>query len=211
MAAASSAVSGLGPGFAGGFPSGGAPSLRLFQRPGGTVRRQPVSRRFEAPAHTTVRPTPETRPRPAASPRRSAAVDSCGASTRRPARSRTAPNGLVAPGAARSRRSGRAQRRVSATTNRATTLRLTRRGQILCLLLVAVAVYGAFGLGRASAGGKPAGGVARHVIVQPGESLWTVAVRAMPHSDPRDVVGQLESINHLADGQVAAGQQLQLP
>jgi hypothetical protein len=89
-------------------------------------------------------------------------------------------------------------------------LRLTRRGRIVALLLVAVSVYAAFGLGRASAGASPASNRAAQVVVQPGDSLWSIAVRTMPQQDPRDAVGELESINHLSTSQVSVGQRLRL-
>jgi hypothetical protein len=90
-------------------------------------------------------------------------------------------------------------------------LRLTRRGRIIILLLVAVAVYGAFGLGRASAGGATPATHAASVVVQPGDSLWSIAVRARPESDPRDVVGEMKSLNHLSSSDLAVGQRLRLP
>ena len=92
-----------------------------------------------------------------------------------------------------------------------TKLRLTRRGKVLAFVLVAIAVYAAFGLGRASAVGTPVPAHASSVVVQPGDSLWTIAVRAVPGADPRDVVGELRSINHLSSADLAVGQRLQLP
>jgi nucleoid-associated protein YgaU len=89
-------------------------------------------------------------------------------------------------------------------------LRLTRRGRIVGLLLVATIVYGAFGLGRASAGPDRASGSAQEVVVAPGDSLWTIAVRTMPGADPRDVVARLKSLNHLAGAQLDIGQRLRL-
>jgi LysM repeat protein len=85
---------------------------------------------------------------------------------------------------------------------------LTRRGRVLVLLLLAVAVYGAFGLGRASAGSEPVGDQKRAVVVQPGDSLWSIAVRAMPQRDPRDAVAELRSRNHLSSSNLVAGQRL---
>ncbi|HEX4427802.1 MAG TPA: LysM peptidoglycan-binding domain-containing protein [Frankiaceae bacterium] len=90
-------------------------------------------------------------------------------------------------------------------------LHLTRRGQLLAFVVLAVAVYAAFGLGRASADGAAAPTHGASVVVQPGDSLWTIAVRALPSSDPRDVVGELRSINHLSNADLAVGQRLLLP
>ena len=90
-------------------------------------------------------------------------------------------------------------------------IRLTRRGRVLLLVLAAIAVYAAFGLGRASAGAVHTPPHASTVVVHPGESLWSIAVREFPNSDPRDVVGELKSLNHLSSADLAAGQKLRLP
>jgi hypothetical protein len=90
-------------------------------------------------------------------------------------------------------------------------LRLTRRGQAVLLLVVAASVYAAFGLGRANAGPEPVSSSAHQVVVQQGDSLWAIASRVSPNKDPRDVVGKIESLNHLRGSTVAAGQTLQLP
>jgi LysM repeat protein len=82
---------------------------------------------------------------------------------------------------------------------------------VLVFVVLAVAVYAAFGLGRASAGAASSSTHATSVVVQPGDSLWTIAVRALPGSDPRDVVGELKSINHLSNADLAVGQRLRLP
>jgi LysM repeat protein len=52
---------------------------------------------------------------------------------------------------------------------------------------------------------------ARTMTVQPGESLWALAVRIAPHADPRLVVARIAQINHLACAEVFAGQQLVVP
>lgn len=88
------------------------------------------------------------------------------------------------------------------------TLRLTRRGRILGLLLVAAVVYGAFGLGRASAAQHVGVSSARDVVVQPGDSLWSIAVKAMPSQDPRDAVAKLKSLNQLTSAQLDVGERL---
>ncbi len=80
----------------------------------------------------------------------------------------------------------------------------------MLLLLAAVAVYAAFGLGRASADAPHSPAPASAVAVQPGDSLWTIAVREFPNSDPRDVVGRLRSLNHLSTADLAVGQKLLL-
>jgi hypothetical protein len=90
-------------------------------------------------------------------------------------------------------------------------LRLTRRGQLVLLLVVVAAVYAGFGLGRANAGPEHSPAAAHRVVVQQGDSLWAIAARVAPNQDPRDVVGKLKSLNHLQSSAVQAGQTLQLP
>ena len=89
-------------------------------------------------------------------------------------------------------------------------LRLTRRGQIVLLLIVAGLAYGVFGLGRATAVPAHHSAGDQEVVVRPGDSLWTIAVRAMPNEDPRDAVATLKSLNHLNGAQLAVGQELQV-
>ena len=97
-------------------------------------------------------------------------------------------------------------------------LRLTRRGR------VAIAVFGAVVMslvGLASAGGTrtagpaaPAGGAGHsmaRIVVQPGQTLWTIAVRADPQADPRLVVQRIITANALRNGSVQAGQSLLVP
>jgi LysM repeat protein len=47
--------------------------------------------------------------------------------------------------------------------------------------------------------------------VQPGDTLWTVAERVAPHTDPRLIVAQIQSANHLRSPQLLAGMQLVVP
>jgi LysM repeat protein len=92
-------------------------------------------------------------------------------------------------------------------------LRLTRRG-------LAVAVLGTVLLGalllmaaRLSAGtapkvpSVPAGAV---MTVQPGDTLWSIAQRAEPNSDPRPVVDHLRKVNHLNSVVLSPGQTLKV-
>jgi hypothetical protein len=163
----------------------------------------PVERRVEAPGVAV--PSPKRRRFETARPVSPPPVSRRARRIERPApgaaRVRARSRGIASRSPAGSSRSGA----VSAK------LRLTRRGRALAFVLVAVAVYAAFGLGRASAGGPTATAHAASVVIQPGDSLWTIAVRAVPGSDPRDVVGELKSINHLSSADLAVGQRLRLP
>jgi len=93
-------------------------------------------------------------------------------------------------------------------------VRLTRRGRLAVVVSVlALMVVGFSATGHVASQAASSAGVqhARTVTVQPGESLWAVAVRVAPHADPRLVVARIAEINHLAGAQVVAGQQIQVP
>ena len=49
------------------------------------------------------------------------------------------------------------------------------------------------------------------VVVQPGDTLWSVAERADPGADPRSVVEQIKELNGLAGDTVVVGAVLQVP
>jgi Tfp pilus assembly protein FimV len=102
------------------------------------------------------------------------------------------------------------------TTARPTSpIRLTRRGRLIVVLSVmALMVFAGIVSGHGSSQAAGRGSLAatsRTLTVQPGETLWSVAARIAPHSDPRLVVADIESRNHLLGDQVLAGQQLRVP
>lgn len=51
----------------------------------------------------------------------------------------------------------------------------------------------------------------QYVTVQAGDTLWSIASRIAPNSDPRDVVDELVRLNGLTSGAIQIGQQLALP
>lgn len=94
------------------------------------------------------------------------------------------------------------------------TLRLTRRGRVTVVALLATLVFAAFLAGRsgASASTDTAAPVAySQTTVKPGETLWSVAKRVAPHSDPRALVDDIRALNHLSSGGLQVGQLLVLP
>lgn len=97
-----------------------------------------------------------------------------------------------------------------------TPVRLTDRGRALLVtvLLLAGLAGGSLVTERWAAADAPAGQVPRAggaVIVQPGDTLWEIAVRVAPQRDPRDTVARLVAANGLSGVQVRAGQQLVVP
>jgi hypothetical protein len=95
-----------------------------------------------------------------------------------------------------------------------TTLRLTRRGRVLVVAVLATLLFVAFLAGRSGADAstdraqQPA---YTQTTVQPGETLWAVAKRVAPKHDPRALVDQIRELNHLSSGSLQVGQQLLLP
>lgn len=94
-------------------------------------------------------------------------------------------------------------------------IRLTRRGKLVVTMLGSLALFTVLqGTGALEAA---AGAVSRDsgtavVVVQPGESLWTIAERVAPTTDPRSTILLIRELNGLAPGAVPqAGQGLVVP
>jgi hypothetical protein len=93
-------------------------------------------------------------------------------------------------------------------------VRVTRRGRLLLLLVLAALLFTAFSLGRSAseAASEPAEAVQlEQTTVQPGDTLWAVARRIAPDNDPREVIDEIRRVNDLASSELTAGQQLLLP
>jgi predicted Zn-dependent protease len=92
-------------------------------------------------------------------------------------------------------------------------LRLTGRGRLLLVLVVAALLVVAFSIGRSSSTATSQRGSAqlRAVVVQPGDTLWAVAKRSVPGADPRVTVQRIIDLNGLSSTAVVPGQQLRLP
>jgi hypothetical protein len=108
---------------------------------------------------------------------------------------------------------------VRATLRRSTAieppLRLTRRGRavlraLVLLLLVALLSTAGLALARRADAADPLAPVRYHVVL-PGETLWGIATRLDPSSDPRETIAELVETNHLPSAAVGAGQRLILP
>ena len=81
---------------------------------------------------------------------------------------------------------------------------------LLVTLLSLLATGGAW----ASSHSAPSLGGARNlaqVVVQTGQSLWSVAQNADPNADPRQVMQQIEELNGLTSDVIQAGQRLWVP
>ena len=97
-------------------------------------------------------------------------------------------------------------------------VRLTGRGRAVVAGLVAVVavVAGlllAAGGAAAASHGSPAAGYRgmRQVVVEPGETLWSIASAAEPAADPQSVIQQIVTANSLGSSTIHAGQVLWVP
>jgi LysM domain len=106
----------------------------------------------------------------------------------------------------------------TSATAAAPPLRLTRRGRIVLtgffVIVVGLIWLAAAGGAAATGSGVSPGGYGQHlsqVVVEPGDSLWSIAARAQPNADPRLVIQEITHLNALPDAGIAAGQQLWVP
>lgn len=90
-------------------------------------------------------------------------------------------------------------------------LRLTRRGRVVIVLLaLGLLLVAGFAVGRVTSS-HAASAVTTTAIVQPGDTLWSIAARVAPQRDTRAVVGEIRAANHLSSASVQVGQRLLLP
>jgi LysM repeat protein len=97
-------------------------------------------------------------------------------------------------------------------------LRLTRRGRsvaVACSVAIASLLWFAIATAaQASDHGvpaHPAGHAMSRIVVQPGQTLWSIATQADPAADPRQVVQQILTANTLTRENITAGQRLWVP
>ena len=81
-------------------------------------------------------------------------------------------------------------------------------------LLAIVAIVAAFllvvpGLAKGDGPERPAPRV--HYVVQPGDTLWSIATDAAGTDDVREVVDRIQELNGLQDSVLMPGQVLELP
>lgn len=102
-----------------------------------------------------------------------------------------------------------------------TRLRLTRRGRLVVAALIIAAVtvtallitlLASGGAQATNHGQAGAGYEGMHkIVVQPGQTLWSIASTADPSADPRIVIQEIMTANTLAGPNVTAGQLLWVP
>jgi nucleoid-associated protein YgaU len=92
-------------------------------------------------------------------------------------------------------------------------VRLTRRGRIVLTLVMMIGlVLAGFTLGRGSSQAAGHSHPVRHTVtVRAGDTLWSVAARVAPHSDPREVIAEIQAANKLSSAVVTPGETLIVP
>ena len=106
----------------------------------------------------------------------------------------------------------------SSTPRRSSTpvrrLRITR-GRAVLLTLVSAPIVALLLVLALNGGGATAtlesGAPAEVVMIEPGQSLWSLAESIAPGADPRDVIETLVAFNRLSSADVWAGQQIAIP
>jgi len=130
----------------------------------------------------------------------------------------------VAPSARLARPGGTTARivRPAGVPARRRKVRLTRRGRVVVWVLAALVaaavltpvwLIAATGAQAANHGLPPAAVHAgmRHVLVEPGQTLWSIAMAAEPTADPRVVTQEIMQVNALSSGVVVPGESLWVP
>ena len=83
-------------------------------------------------------------------------------------------------------------------------------GITAALLLVTMLASG--GAQTTNHGSARAGYQGMHqVVVQPGQTLWSIAATAEPAADPRIVIGEIMTANALQGSDISTGQLLWVP
>ena len=196
----------------------GAPGRASRPAPAGTTESPPAAARMEAALAPAAR-VPAPRPSAARPPVARPGVSRSGVAQPSESHPPVAREHAVRPqppraGAARSLEAGSRPVR--------TRVRLTRRGRIVVaglitasmVLVAALAWLAGTAKADASGSGVPSSAVyhsLRSVVVLPGQSLWSIATRYEPRSDPRNVIQEIIDLNALNGTSVQPGQHLWLP
>jgi hypothetical protein len=90
--------------------------------------------------------------------------------------------------------------------------RVRRRRLIaLCMVVSLAGILSGPVANAVGVGGTAEKNAARTYVVRPGDTLWSIATRFAPSTDPRVVVHALTSANGLDPAALVPGQQLSIP
>lgn len=93
-------------------------------------------------------------------------------------------------------------------------MRLTRRGRLALAALAAGALSIMVVLSgqiTADAGSQTAGPATSVVVVQSGDSLWSIAQEVAPAADPRETIARIRDLNGMRSATVIPGQSVVVP
>lgn len=94
-------------------------------------------------------------------------------------------------------------------------VRLTRRARLLITLLAMVSLAVVLAVvvtgGSAASAGTSAPVTHQRVTVSPGQTLWQIAQRAKPGTDPRETIDSILRLNNLKTAEIQVGTALLLP
>jgi LysM domain len=92
-------------------------------------------------------------------------------------------------------------------------LRLTRRGRavVLAFFVLMASLASAVLFTTASRASDPGTGPAPTVVVQPHDTLWSIATRTSPRRDPYAAVAEIQRLNNIDGYVVHPGETLVLP
>jgi hypothetical protein len=89
---------------------------------------------------------------------------------------------------------------------------LTTRGRrVLAILALIPMVIAMVLTGDHQASATGTAPTTKQVVVHAGESLWEIAVRVDPNSDPRQTMWNIKQLNHMSDSRLDSGQSLVVP
>lgn len=93
------------------------------------------------------------------------------------------------------------------------TFRLSRRGkQVRTAILLAIIITGANAfISNAQAANETPSSSFQYVTIHSGETLWQLAEKYSPNTDPRDFIQNVVSLNQLKTSVVTPGQKIALP
>ncbi len=75
-------------------------------------------------------------------------------------------------------------------------------------ILVVVAIFMVVFMKAAYGGGRTG---TESIVVQPGQTVWSIAANRYPDDDTRSRVGEIIQLNHLGDQPIFAGEHLNVP
>jgi Tfp pilus assembly protein FimV len=98
----------------------------------------------------------------------------------------------------------------SRTQPSAAHLRLTRRGRVVIVVFTMALLLVGLTFFRVASGHADTGAT-QVAVVQPGDTLWSIAARVAPQHDPRVTVAKIQVLNHLSSADLQPGERLELP